>query len=258
MINLTFTQQNLEFFLLILVRIASFIFIAPFFGHKNTPIRFKLAFAIFVSFILYTIIPMDSFAYDTIYEYAALIIKESIVGLLIGFAATVCSSIIFFAGKIIDMEIGMSMAQMFDPITNTQVSITGNFYYYMILMLMIATNMHIFLLNAVVDSFDLVPIGGIIFGDTLYDTVIRFISNYFIIGFRIVLPIFVASLILNCVLGILVKVVPQMNMFSVGIQIKIIVGLVIMFVTVMLIPSIANFIFEQMRTMVTEVLRGMY
>lgn len=257
MIEITFTQQNLENFLIILVRITSFIFISPFFGHKNVPMRFKLGFGVFLSFILYNVMPIENLAYDTTIDYALLVIKESIAGLLIGFAAFICNTIILFAGNIIDMEIGMSMAQIFDPVTNSQVSMTGNFYYYMVFVLLIVSNMHLFLLNAIVDSYSLIPIGGANMGDTLYNTVLGFITNYFIIGFRITLPIFVASLILNCVLGILVKVVPQLNMFSVGIQIKILVGFTIIFVTVALIPSIANFIFEQMQSMVAQVMRGM-
>jgi flagellar biosynthetic protein FliR len=258
MIDISFTQHNLEYFILILVRIASFVFISPFFGHNNTPARIKIGFAVFVSFILYCVMPAADFEYSTALEYTVLIIKESIAGLLIGFAAYICSTIVVFAGSIIDMEIGLSMAQVFDPVSGAQVGVSGNFYYYILFMMMLVSNMHIFLLNAIVDSFQVIPIGGMIFGDTLFDTVTKLVSSYFIIGFRIVLPIFVASLLLNCVLGILVRVAPQMNMFAVGIQIKILVGLIVMFLTVSLIPTLSNFIFDNMKTMVTDVMRGMY
>lgn len=257
MIEAAFTQENLEYFLLILVRLASFIYIAPFFGNSNTPSRIKLALAIFVAIIMYSVLPRQALEYNSVAEYGLLILKEGIVGLLIGYSAFICSTIIAFTGKIIDLEIGMSMAQIFDPITNQTVSITGNLYSYFILMIMIATNMHIFLLKALVDSFTVIGLGGAVIGDSLYDTMISFISSYMVIGFRIALPIFVASLILNCVLGILAKVAPQMNMFAVGIQIKIIVGLLIMFLTVTLIPSIANFIFENMKEMVIGVIGGL-
>ena len=257
MIKAAFTQENLEYFLLILIRLASFIYIAPFFGNSNTPARFKLGLAVFLAIIMYSVLPRQTLEYGNVAEYAFLVVKESIVGLLIGYAAFVCSTIIAFTGKIIDLEIGMSMAQIFDPITNQTVSITGNLYSYFILMIMIATNMHLFLLKALVDSFSVIGLGGAVLGDGLYNTIVGFITTYMIIGFRIALPVFVASLILNCVLGILAKVAPQMNMFAVGIQIKIIVGLFIMFITVSLIPSIANFIFETMKAMVVGVIGGL-
>lgn len=257
MIEGSFNQNNLEYFLLILVRIASFVFIAPFFGTSNTPQRIKLGLSIFVAIIMYNVLPKEVLEYSSVAGYAILIIKESIAGLLIGLAAYVCSTIILFSGKIIDMEIGMSMAQMFDPVTLQQVSITGNLYSYFLLMIMIATNMHLFILNALTDSFSLIGLGGAVMGDSLYETVVGFVSTYVIIGFRIALPIFISSLILNSILGILAKIAPQMNMFAVGIQFKILIGLFVIFLMVALIPSIANFIFDTMKSMVVSVIGGL-
>ena len=82
-------------------------------------------------------------------------------------------------------------------------------------------------------------------------------SDYFIIGFRIALPVFSAMLIMNCVLGIMAKVAPQMNMFAVGIQIKLMTGMFIMFVTVRLMPVISGFISETMQKYVETIMRNM-
>lgn len=91
----------------------------------------------------------------------------------------------------------------------------------------------------------------------MYDTVIGFTANYFIIGFRIALPVFGTIILLNCVLGIMAKVAPQMNMFAVGMQLKVMTGLFVIFVTMSLLPIIANFIFDQMKSMLTQMMRGM-
>ena len=80
---------------------------------------------------------------------------------------------------------------------------------------------------------------------------------YLVIGFRIALPVFASILIVNVVLGILAKVAPQMNMFAVGIQIKMLTGLVIMTLIIMLIPNVSNFIFTEMRTMIVQIIEGM-
>ncbi len=257
MIEVTFNQNTMEFILLILVRITSFVYIAPFFGQTNTPARVKLGFSVFVSILLFYMLPVQTVEYSSVIDFAALIIKESIAGLLLGFSTYICNMIIYFSGKIIDMEIGLSMAQVFDPLTHTQISITGTFYSYLIFLLMIVSNMHLYLLGAIVDSFTLIPIGGIKLGNTMYDTVVGFIANYFIIGFRIVLPIFGTILLLNCVLAIMAKVAPQMNMFAVGMQLKVMTGLFVIFVTISLVPTVANFIFDQMKSMLTQMMRGM-
>ena len=79
-----------------------------------------------------------------------------------------------------------------------------------------------------------------------------------VIGFRICLPVFAAMLLLNAILGILAKIAPQMNMFAVGMQLKILVGLSVLFLTAGLLPNISNFVFTEMKRMMVSFVGGMY
>ena len=259
MVDISFSIENLEYYLLILVRIASFIFVAPFFGDSGVPRQVKIGISAFVTFFMYSIIDRPDYSYESVIGYAVLVLMEGITGLLIGFSAYICNSIILFAGNIIDMDIGLSMATEFNPTTNTEVTISGNFYYYLIMLMLLISDMHTYILRAVCDSFSIVPIGKVIFDWThLFNTFTKYMGDLFVIGFRIFLPFFACIMILNCVLGIMAKVAPQMNMFSVGIQLKILAGLIVMFLTIFLLPSIANFIFREIKTMVVMVIEGMY
>ena len=256
-IDVVISQQDIEYFILILVRITSFVFLAPFFGMSNTPSQTKLGLSVFLSVIMYSILPEMEIGYTSLLEYSALVVKEAIVGLLIGFSAYICSNIILFAGRMIDTDMGLAMASMFDPTTKQMSTITGSLYNNLIMLLMLVSNMHVFLLSAIKDSFSLIHIGKLSINGTMYNTMIGFLTNYFIIGFRIVLPIFVAILILNCALGIMTKIAPQIHMFSIGIQIKVIGGLIILFLIVPLLPTVAGFIFRVMQEMVVLVMKGM-
>lgn len=256
-VEISFSQANLEYYLLILVRMASFIYIAPFFGQNNVPQRVKIGLSLFLAFIVYSILPRQMLEYDTTLGYAGLVIKESIAGLLIGFSAYICNTIILFVGKLIDMQIGLAMANLFDPITKSQVSITGTFYQYVLLLLLIATGMYGFLLSAIVDSYSVIQIGGMHMTDGLFKSMMGFLTKYFEIGFRINLPVFAVILILDCAMGIMTKVASQIHMFSVGMQIKILGGFLVLFLTVFLLPDIANFIFTNMQEMVAVTIRGM-
>lgn len=80
----------------------------------------------------------------------------------------------------------------------------------------------------------------------------------FVIAFRIVLPVFACMMILNCILGIMAKVAPQMNMFAVGMQMKVLLGLTVLFLTVMLLPGISDFVFKEMKRMIVSMIEGMY
>ena len=155
------------------------------------------------------------------------------------------------------MDIGISMAQLYDPTTRMQVGIMGNFYYYMMMLLLIISGMHQYLVSAIVETYRVIPIGGVKFGAGIYTGIIGFVSDFFVIGFRIALPVFAAILMLNCVLAILAKVSPQMNMFVVGMQLKIFVGIFVILFTISMLPSVSNFILDEIEKMFAILVRGM-
>lgn len=259
MINLSFSYYDLEYFLLILVRISCFVFIAPFFGMNNTPKQVKIVIAFFTSMLLYsTLSPAEAVVYDTVTEYAIIVLKEAITGLLLGFSTTICTAIVNFAGSVVDMETGLSMATVMDPSTKQMTSITGAMYQYVVMLLLIASGMYRYLLGAVAQSFVIIPVNGAIFSaDSLLETVTRFMVDYIMIGFQICLPVFCVILLLNAVLGVLAKVSPQLNMFAVGMQLKVLVGLSVLFFTISMLPDAADYIFIEMKKMTVSFVEGM-
>lgn len=259
MLNYTFSLVDFEILILIVVRISCFVYIAPFYGMSNVPTKLKVGFSVLVAILIFGLVDKTGIEYTGMIGYAVIVLREGITGLLIGLAANVCNSIILFAGNIIDMDIGLSMATEFDPMMKTQVTITGNLYNYFILLLLVATDMHYFILRSLVDSYEKIPINGQIFNwGSLMETMVQFMTDMFVIAFRIVLPIFACIMILNCILGIMAKVAPQMNMFAVGMQMKIMVGFAVLFLTITLLPGIADFIFTEMKRMMVSVIEGMY
>ena len=259
MVQYSFSLENFETFILILVRVSCFIYIAPFFGMSNVPNQVKIGLSAFISLMVLGFVDQSYIEYTGLFGYAVIVLKEGITGLLIGLAANVCNSIILFAGNIIDMDIGLSMATEFDPINNTQVTLTGNLYNYFILLLLVVTDMHHFILRSFVDAFSVIPINGQVFDwEHLMTSMTTYMTDLFVIAFRIILPVFACIMILNCILGIMAKVSPQMNMFAVGMQMKIIVGFLVLFLTVSLLPSISNFIFTEMKKLMVLFIEGMY
>lgn len=259
MFSVDFTLQNFEYYLLILTRISMFVVVAPFFNTSNTPARVKVGFSAVVSLLLYFVVPLNDLNYSTVVGYAFLVIREAITGLLIGFSTYCCNFIILLAGQIIDMNIGISMAQEYDPSLRTNAAITGTLYNFFIMMLLIISDMHRYIFRSFCDAFELIPIGATIFRwDSLVLSMIKFMSDIFVIALRISLPVFAVIMVLNAVLGITVKVAPQIHMFSIGAQLKILTGFGVLFLTVFLLPEIADFIFKEMRTMMVSFMKGLY
>ncbi|MCR5788308.1 MAG: flagellar biosynthetic protein FliR [Lachnospiraceae bacterium] len=259
MINYSFSYEDLEVFLLIVVRMASFIVTAPFFSINNVPRRFKAGFSIFVAMIIYAALPVHTpLSYNTVYGYAALVLKEAITGLVIGLGANIVESVVHFAGKLADMEIGLSMVQVMDPATRTPTGFTGMIYQYAMLLTMIVTGLHHYFIRAMVETYRLIPLGGAVFqSDQITKALILFLGDYMSIAFRLCLPVVVAIMIVNAVLGILAKSAPQINLFSVGVQIKIFAGLAILFLTASTLPTVTDYIFREMKAMMTFMVESM-
>jgi len=259
MVNYSFSLIAFEYFILIFIRIASFVSVAPFFGMANTPARIKAGLSVFIALILYSVLPKTGLESTTIFSFATLVLKEIMTGLIIGFAAGICSNIMMVAGHIIDINVGLSMATEFDPITQSETAITGNLYNYLVLLLLLITNMHHYILKALVESYQLIPINGQHFHwNALLAAMVMYVTQLFSIAFQIILPIFACLMILDCVLGIMAKVAPQMNMFSVGMQLKILLGFFMMFLTVGLLPYISDFVFTAMKKIMVAMIKGMY
>lgn len=259
MIDIAFSMQDLEYFLLILVRITCFVFAAPFYSMNNTPARVRVGLSFFVAILLYQVVtPSQAMEYQTVAGYAVIVLKEAVTGLLIGLAASICTSIVNFAGAIIDMEVGFAMVHLMDPTTRESSSVSGVLYQYMVMLLLMASGLHRYLISALAETYQLIPVNGAVLNmDSLLASMVQFMSDYIIIGFRICLPVFATMLILNSVLGVLAKVSPQLNMFAVGLQLKVLVGLSVMYFSVSMLPGAANFIFDQMKRMIVSFVEGM-
>ncbi len=256
--DLTVATLTLETFLLVFVRIACFIAIAPVFGHKSINARLRVLIAICIALTVFTALDFQMPEYNSVFGFAFLILKEAAVGLSLGFVSSLVMAIIVMVGEFIDREIGFSMAQNFDVSMGAMVTITAELYDRLIYLIILLTNLHFYILKAVAQSFELIPLGEIsIDFPYMYVQVLSFIGEYFSIGFRIAMPIFIAATILNVILGVMAKSSPQMNMFAVGLQLKVLLGLFVLSVMIMFIPNIATYLMETMGSMLTSLLGGL-
>jgi flagellar biosynthetic protein FliR len=232
-IPLDMLLNNVELFLLIFVRMTGLFVTAPIFGRKNIPTYFKIGFAFTTAILMANVIKVDSIiATDSFLIYTLYIIKEFIVGVVIGYVAYVVFTSIYIAGQIIDMQIGFGMVNVFDPISNIQIPVTANLYFILAMIIFLVTNGHHMLIKALFQSFDLVPLGGASIGPMMIDNIIDLFKQIFSIGFKISAPIVAAVIVTDVVLGIISKTIPQMNVFVLGMPLKILIGVLIIMITI--------------------------
>lgn len=232
-------------FLLVFVRITGMFFLSPIFGRRNIPNNYKIGFCFIFSVIVANSVPVSELsAYSSLMSYVVLIGKELILGLMMGFISYMLFSSIYIAGQLIDMRIGFGMVSVYDPITNVQIPISADFYVIFATLFMLITDSHHLLIKAMVDSYTILPIGEGQFSGTLLKQVVELFANVFIIGFKIAAPVTATILITDLALGIISKSMPQLNIFMLGMPVKIIVGLSIILLTIGAFRGIVNVIMQ--------------
>lgn len=243
-------------FLLIFCRITSFFAVVPIFSTRGVPVQFRIGIAAILSILVYLTFGIKQ-QVPTDLSYVILVIREVMVGLLLGFIAYLMLMAVQTAGAFIDMQIGLGIAAVFDPTVGTSVSITGNFKYTVALLFFLSMNGHHYLLDAIMYSYNWVPLHNDFFvrlyGGSLADFLIKTFSQSFLLSFQMAAPIVVAAFLTDAGLGFLAKTAPQFNIFVIGIPVKLLVGLTMLF---LLMPVVAgsferlfHVMFEAMRTL---------
>lgn len=257
--QLQFTVENLEYFLFIVTRVSAFVFTAPFFTFGQVPRRVKAGFVFMFSLVLYLTLPAKPFQYRGVVDFAMIMFFEVMAGALLGYFTNIVMSILNFTGRLIDMEIGFAMVTMFDPVFKVQSSVSGNLYSYFIILLLLIGNFQHYFIKAFVDAFSVIPIGQAYVGANMVYVITVFLRDYFVIAMRLMLPVYAAMLLVNTVLGVMAKVAPQMNMFVVGIQFKLLAGLMVLLLMMTMLPGVADILINEMKKifmMAVEVMKS--
>lgn len=248
---------TLETFLLVVVRTGCFVAIAPIFGHKSVNARLRVLIAACISLSIFSALDVSLIQYDSVLGYTLLVIKEAVVGLSLGFVSSLVMSTLVLAGEFIDREIGFTMVTTLGSQSNSMVTITSELYDKLVCLIMLITNLHYYILKAIARSFEVIPLAHVKFNFVfLYSSILDCIIQYFSIGFRIAMPIFLGTTILNVILGILSKSSPQMNMFAIGMQLKVLFGLIVLSMAILFVPNITNYIVEHMSDMLGSLMGG--
>ncbi|PYZ93132.1 flagellar biosynthetic protein FliR [Salipaludibacillus keqinensis] len=219
-------------FLLILVRITSFLLTLPFFSYQNIPAQMKIGIAIFMSWIIF--FTEDWPAFEINYEFFLLIIKEALFGLTVGLIATILLYAIQVAGGLIDLKLGFMIANVIDPQTGAQSPLTGSYLYTFSLLFILATDAHHLLIDGMFYSYQFVPMEQLYlpFGEMfVIEHVVSSFNTMFIIAFQMSMPIVGSIFLVDVALGMVARTVPQVNVFVVGLPLKIFLGFIMLALT---------------------------
>jgi flagellar biosynthetic protein FliR len=219
--------NDLIVYILVLTRISGVFFMAPVLGSRNIPPQVKIGLSLIFALLLMPFIappPLDNNI--NLVALTLMIAKELSVGAIIGFTATLIFTGFLLAGQIIDFQMGFGMVNVVDPLSNVSVSIIGQFKNMMAVLVFLAINGHHFFFSALSRSFEILPLTTFSLTQGVTSSFINIVADVFIIGFKIGAPAIGVLLISELAVGIIARTVPQMNVFVVGIPMKITVGFI--------------------------------
>lgn len=222
---LEYVTNELELLLIIFSRMTGFFVISPVFSRRNFPTIAKIALSLLLALLIGPILGDVIEISSNLIPYYFLIIKEFFVGFVIGFCSFITFSSIYIAGQIIDRKIGFGLVNILDPQINVQVPMTGNFKYILTLLIFLTINGHHHMLSSVIKSYELLPVGAVTLKEPLFNNVIHLFNKTFIIAFKMSLPVIGVILLTDIALSLISRTMPQMNIFIVGIPIKVTIGI---------------------------------
>lgn len=250
--------QGFPIFLLIFCRITAFFVVAPIFSSRGVPNTFKLGLGFFMSFLVFLSYGMSQTIVPDTAEYVLFVLREILIGLMIGFVVYLFFAVVQTAGAFMDMQIGFAMANVVDPHTGVSAPLLGNFKYMLMLVVFLMMNGHHYLLSGLMNSYQWMPLDNELFGrlldGSLSEYLIRVFGNTFLLALQIAAPLVVAMFLADVGLGFLTKTAPQFNVFVVGIPLKILLGL---FLLILLMPGLAM-LFDKLFTIMFDSIEGLF
>ena len=231
MISFTLAQIEslLGAFLWPFVRVLALLMAAPIFAHRTIPARVKIAAALAITLVIAPALPASA---TTAFSAAGwlLIAEQILVGVAMGFSLRIVFAAVEMAGDMIGLQMGLSFATFVDPQNSNQSPLVGSFLAMIATLLFLSIDGHLLLIAALVDSFNVVPVGTGSLAKFSWEHLALLGTKLFSLGLQIALPVLCTMLLVNLSLGVMARAAPQLSLFSVGFPLTLTTGMLLMVV----------------------------
>ena len=256
--NVMSIYNNIDIWLLIFCRIFFAMVFLSIMVETGLPNLAKVGLSMILTMLVYFTVEQPEIHYNlTIVGFSILILKETLVGLILGFGVNLFFQVYYFVGSLLSIQGGLGMSSLFDPLNGAQMPLIGRFYHLAFTAVFLMSGGYHWFIKALVETFTYLPINSAIFRTDLVGTVVMAVGVFWEISFKIAAPIIAILFIIDCGLGILARTVPQMNMFVIGLPLKVMVLLIMMMITVQLLPAFNSMIIDNITNTFFNLLQGM-
>lgn len=234
-------EGALTLFLLITARVSGMVLFNPLLSRQNFPGIFRAGFALVMSAFTYSVTGGRMEPPAGVLSLAGALLLEVGLGAVLGLVVHFFFYIPQMAGLTIDTQMGMTMNQIYDSGSQSNMSVTGTLLNTLMILLFFAANGHHTLIRIMITSGEVVSYGGISIGNDVTNLALELFIECTILSVKLCMPILAAELIGQLGMGVLMKVIPQINVFSINIELKVIIGLLLL---LMLMLPISEFLLE--------------
>ena len=221
---------QLTLFIYVTARVSGFILFNPLLGRRNIPTPFRSGMILVLSVFVMSVTTQQVQVPVGTVELAVDMVLELAVGLLLGLAVSFFFYIPQMAGLMVDTQMGMTMNQIYDAGSQANMSVTGTMLNVLMTLLFFAAGGHLTLMRIFLTSQEIVPFGAVALGPPAYNYMLELFVECTILAVKMCMPVLAAELIAQVGMGILMKVIPQINVFAINIELKVIVGLALLLV----------------------------
>ena len=225
-----FSEGRTAAFILLFVRFSALFMAVPIFSHANIPMSLKAAMAFFFTVVFFDSLPVLQIPLDSLTMTVA-ILGEMLFGLAVGIILQLAYHVITFAGGQISFMMGFSLASAIDPQSGVSMPIVNQFLALVALMILLALDLHHWIILLASQSIASVPLGGFMVTPELFRYIMHGMMNMFVVGFMIAFPITALSMLADVIFGMLMKTMPQFNLLVIGMPIKIGVAFLVLMAT---------------------------
>jgi flagellar biosynthetic protein FliR len=232
-IDISFLPALAAAFLLTFARVGTMVMVLPGIGEQNMPARVRLTIALVLTAVL---LPAHQKAYSvdlrSLAPVLVLVVQEIIIGAVLGLTARLAISALQVAGFVIAQQLGLGFVTAIDPTQNQQGVLVGNFLTVLGITLIFATDLHHLVIAALNDSYALFRPGEMPLSGDVAKHITQVIGTAFRIGIQLSAPFLVFGLLFNLGLGVLSRLMPQMQVFFIGLPLSIMLGLLLLMLVI--------------------------
>ena len=234
-------------FLLPLFRIAALLMSMPIIGTQLVPMRVRLYLTLAIAVVLVPGLPPVPVVEALSGQAMLLIAEQILIGAMFGFVLQLFFQVFIVSGQLLAMQMGLGFASMVDPTNGVSVPVIGQFFNMLVVLLFLAMNGHLVVLEILSESFVTLPIGGGLTTNHFWEVAGK-LGWVLGAGLLMVLPAITALLVVNLAFGLMTRAAPQLNIFSIGFPLTLVLGLIIVWI------GMAD-ILAQYQTFATEALQ---